>query len=523
MISLGHAIRKQPRLLIWVVCYHLNSQVSLDTIAGIVVDERSDLSQFIVLSKGPMQYISTRGGLEPLSFTEAVMMGLGVDGGLLLPEEIPAVDEETLAAWQSMPYPDLAYQVMSRFADDIPASTLQDLINRSYATFETAEVTPLLDFGDLSILELFHGPTLAFKDVALQFLGNLFEYLLDTRDSVMNILGATSGDTGSAAIYGVRGKERINIFILHPHQRVSQVQERQMTTVMDGNVFNIAIRGSFDDGQAIVKEIFNDVPFKNTYHLGAINSINWARVLAQVVYYVKAVLDLRRQGHSGPVDFSIPTGNFGDIFAGFIAKRLLPNDSIRHLVLATNSNDILSRFVNGGDYSLGRVVRTSSPSMDIQAASNFERYLYYLMNGRADKVRDLMLEFLAKGRLDLSAHLETIQGDFLSTAVSEEAALDTIHRFKKAHGYTLDPHTAVGIHAAYEHKTDGIPMVCLATAHPAKFGQTVERATGTAPVRPEILDGIEHRPSRCEIMEADAESIKQYLRTHARHLSERTI
>ena len=463
-----------------------------------------------------MQYISTRGGIDPLSFTEAVMMGLGVDGGLLLPCEIPKINSETLREWQTLPYPRLAFEVMSRFIDDIPASELQDLMNISYAAFSTEEVAPLVGFGDLHILELFHGPTFAFKDVALQFLGNLFEYLLSKNNSVMNILGATSGDTGSAAIYGVRGKSRINIFILHPQKRVSEVQEKQMTTVMDANVFNIAILGSFDDGQAIVKEVFNDIPFKNDYHLGAINSINWARVLAQVVYYVKAVLDLRRQGHTGTIDFSIPTGNFGDIFAGFIAKRLLPAGDIRHLVLATNSNDILSRLVNQGHYSLGQVVQTSSPSMDIQAASNFERYLYYLLDCDAAQTKALMIDFLNTGKLDLSGQLHSIQSDFVSTAVSEEATLDTIYRFKQVHDYTLDPHTAVGVHAAFEHRTEGIPMVCLATAHPAKFAKAVARATGAPPAQPAALEGIETLPTRCETMDANTEAIKQYVQQHAR-------
>lgn len=444
------------------------------------------------------------------------MMGLGVDGGLLLPCEIPGIDSETFAAWQSLSYPELAFQVMSRFIDDIPVPDLQNLIRQSYAGFDTDQVTPLIHFGNVHILELFHGPTLAFKDVALQFLGNLFEYLLDKNDAVMNILGATSGDTGSAAIYGVRGKARINIFILHPYKRVSEVQEKQMTTVLDANVFNLAIQGSFDDGQAIVKEIFNDIPFKEAYHLGAINSINWARVLAQVVYYVKAAAELCSQGYAGPIDYSIPTGNFGDIFAGYIAKRLLPGGTIRHLVLATNSNDILSRFVNQGDYSLSEVVQTSSPSMDIQAASNFERYLYYLMNGDALRTKTLMVDFLKTGQLDLRDQLDHIQQDFLSTTVSEEATLKTIRCFKQAHDYTLDPHTAVGVHAALEHRTEGVPMVCLATAHPAKFEKAVAKATGARPIRPKVLEDIENKAARCNIMAAETEAIKTYVKAHAR-------
>ena len=273
------------------------------------------------------------------------MMGLAEDGGLLLPRTIPRIDSDTLLSWQDKPYADLAVEIMSRFIDDIPASDLRQLISSSYAAFHHPDVTPLVHLGKVHILELFHGPTLAFKDVALQFLGNLFSYLLAKNNEQMNILGATSGDTGSAAIYGVRGKERINIFILHPYQRVSPVQEKQMTTVLDANVHNIAIRGSFDDGQAIVKKIFGKLDFKTAYRLGAINSINWARVLAQVVYYVWSCLHVLRHEKVSSLDFAVPTGNFGDIFAGYIAKRMLPEGIIRRQLLATNANDILARVV----------------------------------------------------------------------------------------------------------------------------------------------------------------------------------
>jgi threonine synthase len=357
--------------------------------------------------------------VSPIQFSQAVMMGLAEDGGLLLPRTIPRIGSETFNAWQKLSYSELAFEVMSRFVDDIPVSNLKDIINRSYQTFSSEEVTPLVHHGDLHILELFHGPTLAFKDVALQFLGNVFEYLLSKNESVINILGATSGDTGSAAIYGVRGKERINIFILHPYQRVSPVQEKQMTTVLDDNVFNIAIRGSFDDGQAVVKKIFNDLEFKNEHHLGAINSINWARVLAQVVYYVHSCLHVATHEKDTSVDFAIPTGNFGDIFAGYIAKKILPAGTIRQLVLATNDNDILTRFVNQGEYSLGDIKTTTSPSMDIQAASNFERYLYYLMDSDAARTRELMEEFAQTGKIDLSDSQDQIRRDFVATSVSE--------------------------------------------------------------------------------------------------------
>ncbi len=462
-----------------------------------------------------MQYLSTRGGIQPIPFTKAVMMGLAEDGGLLLPRTIPRIDGLTLNSWKNLSYAELAFEVMSRFIDDIPVSDLKALINRSYATFDHAEVAPLVHYGNLHILELFHGPTLAFKDIALQFLGNLFEYLLDRSGEVLNILGATSGDTGSAAIYCVRGKERIRIFILHPHKRVSPVQEKQMTSIMDGNVFNIAIHGSFDDGQAIVKKIFNDIEFKTRMSLGAINSINWARVLAQVVYYVYSCLHIAKHEKDGSLAFSVPTGNFGDIFAGYIAKRMLPEGSIHQLILATNTNDILARFVNRGDYSLGKVVQTSSPSMDIQAASNFERYLFYLMDKEPERVKELMAEFSRTGRIDLSAHLDQIRRDFTAAAVSEQEVSTTIADFYNQFDYVLDPHTAVGVKAAMLHQKAGIPMVCLATAHPAKFGEAVEKAIGRPPTFPESLAGILDRESRCELMEADSQKIRDFISKHA--------
>ncbi|MBU1233241.1 MAG: threonine synthase [Proteobacteria bacterium] len=464
-----------------------------------------------------MQYISTRGGIDPLPFTEAVMMGLANDGGLILPRTIPRIGSETYAGWKDLSYQELAFEIMSRFIDDIPESDLRDLINRSYATFDTEKVVPVVHQGSVHIIELFHGPTLAFKDVALQFLGNLFEYLLEKNDSVMNILGATSGDTGSAAIYGVRGKERINIFILHPHQRVSKVQEKQMTTVTDKNVFNIAIHGTFDDGQAIVKSIFNDLDFKEKQNLGAINSINWARVLAQVVYYVYSCLHINSHENDKTTDFSVPTGNFGDIFAGFIAKRMLPEGSIRKLLLATNANDILTRMVTNGDYSLSQVVPTSSPSMDIQSASNFERYLYYLLDKEPDQTRQAMTQLAETGKIDLSAFKDQIQRDFSASAASEEDVQATIGSFYREYGYIMDPHTAVGVHCALRYQEKGIPICCLATAHPAKFGETVEKAIGRPLELPASIVEILGKESRCELMEADRNQIQDFLKNHAVH------
>jgi threonine synthase len=461
-----------------------------------------------------MKYISTRGGIAPISFSEAVMMGLATDGGLLLPEEIEEVDRETLADWRELPYRQLAFEVISRFVDDIPPDDLKALIDRSYDSFSHPEITPLVKVGDIHILELFHGPTLAFKDVALQFLGNLFEYLLKKSGGKMNILGATSGDTGSAAIYGVRGKDNINIFILHPHQRVSRIQELQMTTVTDANVFNIALLGTFDDGQAIVKAIFNDIPFKEKYCLGAVNSINWARILAQVVYYLYAALRLRGGEGIGKVDFSVPTGNFGDIFAGYVARQMAP-ELIGRLVLATNENDLLTRFVNKGEYAVGKVTHTSSPSMDIQVASNFERYLYYLFGRDPKLTRAAMESFADSGRLEFDpAVRERVGAEFFARMVSESETAAMIRAYHER-GYLLDPHTAVGVMAAGVFAEPGHPMVCLATAHPAKFGDAVAGAIGVQPPLPAALAAMLDQESRCEVLEADLDAVKEYVAEHA--------
>jgi threonine synthase len=444
------------------------------------------------------------------------MMGLATDGGLLLPENLPTVDNDTVQRWDSCTFQELALEIFKIFITDISTDDLKELINRSYSTFTQPEITPLVKKGNVYILELFHGPTLAFKDIALQFLGNVFEYILKESGGMMNIVGATSGDTGSAAIYGVRGKERINIFILHPHKRVSPIQELQMTTVVDPNVFNLAVQGTFDDCQAIVKEIFNDIPFKTSHHLGAVNSINWARILAQVVYYVYAWLKINKDTENTGVDFSVPTGNFGDIFAGYIAKQLLPEGAIRKLILATNENNLLTRFINHGDYSVSRVVSTSSPSMDIQVASNFERYLYCLYDKNPAMVtRDFEL-FSKSGSLQFDQELQQkVRLDFISKSVNEEETIATIKEFYRANNYLLDPHTAVGVNAAEACRTPEIPVVCLATAHPAKFGDAVKRAIGQDPELPEPLKGLDQMERRCEVLDAKPKGIRQYIDDHA--------
>jgi len=462
-----------------------------------------------------MEYISTRGGIQPIPFSQAVMMGLATDGGLLLPLEIPRVSEETLEAWEELPYPRLALEVMYLFVGDIPREEFRDLVERAYAAFDHPRVVPLVEAGGVHIMELFHGPTLAFKDIALQFLGNLFEYLLARAGARMNVLGATSGDTGSAAIYGVKGRKNMAVFILHPHGRVSPVQELQMTTVADPHVHNLAIQGTFDDCQAIVKEIFGDLEFKKRHSLGAVNSINWARVLAQVVYYIWGYLRLREAGYER-VTYTVPTGNFGNIFAGFVAKRMLPEGAIERLVLATNENDILYRFISRGDYSLGQVVPTISPSMDIQVASNFERYLYYLWDEDPVRVREGMEGFKKTGRLNFTREeLERVRRDFASVAVNQDETLKTIGSFYKGTGYILDPHTAVGVTAGLAMKKEGVPMICLATAHPAKFPEAVKKAIGKDPPKPPRIAELEGKERRFQVLPAEVVAVKGYIETHA--------
>lgn len=442
------------------------------------------------------------------------MMGLADDGGLLIPEQIPVLDTAELAELKDLTYADLAYSVISRYATDIPAEDLKDLIDRSYSTFESDEVTPVNKQDGVYILELFHGPTLAFKDVALQFLGNLFEYFLVKSGKHMNIIGATSGDTGSAAIYGVRGKKNINIFILHPEGRVSPIQELQMTTVTDDNVFNLAVDGTFDDAQSIVKDIFGDLDYKEKHALGAVNSINWARVLAQVVYYFYAWSQVQKDTGAEQFEVSVPTGNFGDIFAGYIAKSMgLP---IKRLILATNSNNILSRFINDGDYSTAQVHHSLSPSMDIQVASNFERYLYFLLDRDADKVAEVMAQFNTEKKMTFSAEqIARVHEEFAAAAISDDETIDTIRSFHQQTGYTLDPHTAVGVAVGQKVRSGDCPLVCLATAHPAKFGDAVKTAIGSDPVIPPAFADLTTRDKKVEQIKADVDLIKDYVSSKA--------
>jgi len=454
-----------------------------------------------------MRYVSTRGQTDPMPFQDAVLTGLAPDGGLLIPETIPDVSAH-LDDWRDLSFPELALEIVSRFCDDIPREDLAAIIDRSYATFDHADVTPAVAVDDLHVLELFHGPTLAFKDVALQLLGNLFEYILSRRGETLNILGATSGDTGSAAIAGVRGHAGINIFIMFPRGRTSRVQELQMTTVPDGNVHTLSVSGSFDDCQAIMKSTFRDLPFKAAHHLGAVNSVNWARVLAQIVYFFHAGLRVGTPG--APVSFSVPTGNFGDIFAGWLAARMgLPVD---RLMLATNENDILSTFFNTGVYRRGDVHFTVSPSMDIQVASNFERFLYYRLDEDAEALRAAMETFSDAGelRIDDGRAMDEL---IVAQASNTEETFATIREFWSEHEYLLDPHTAVGVAVGRALRTDA-PLVCLATAHPAKFPESVEKAVGEDIARHPRVEALKGLPTRSVEVEADEDAIKALIARH---------
>ncbi len=454
-----------------------------------------------------MKYVSTRGKAAAKTFTQTVIEGLARDGGLLVPERIPVLSEK-LEKLKTLSYKDLALEIFLPFVDgEVSKDTLAHIIELSYSSFSAPEVTPLRFADSVVVLELFHGPTLAFKDVALQFLGNLFENILKNEQISINIVGATSGDTGSAAIHGVRGKENIKIFMLHPQGKVSPIQERQMTTVLDENVFNIAVEGTFDDTQRIVKEVFNDLAFKDKYNLGAVNSINWARVMAQIVYYFYAAFRFKERYRDLPVVFSVPTGNFGDIYAGYIAKRMgLP---IEKLILATNENDILFRVLNSGLYKIGVVQPTLSPSMDIQISSNFERFLFEIVEREGEMVCRKMDDLASKGGFSLSLdQLAIAQKDFTAIRVDTSQMLDTIKKYRKS-GITLDPHTAIGVAAS--EKTKYSKVICLATAHPAKFGDAIVRATGETPDIPESLAGIEEKKTKCLSSKQDYREIKRII------------
>jgi len=465
-----------------------------------------------------MKYISTRGGVEPIEFQDAVMMGLADDGGLLIPERIPDVTGH-LDAWGDLRYGDLAFEVVRLFATDIPTDDLRGLVTRAYGEAFVPEVAPVVSAGETFVLELWHGPTMSFKDVALQLLGNLFEYILSHRGGRLNILAATSGDTGSAAICGVRGRRGIHIFVMHPAGRVSPIQERQMTSVLDDNVHNIAIDGSFDDCQRIMKTLAGDLDFKQAYSLGAVNSVNWARVLAQTVYYFHAASAVRRRTGADKVRVCVPTGNFGNILAGWYAVQM--GAPISQLVLATNENDILARFFNSGVYSLGDVHQTLAPAMDIQVASNFERYLYYRIGSDADRLRSLMEQFARTGSLEVDTDAGGAVDPMIEAGVATRAdIIEAIRRCCNLENYLIDPHTACGYSVVGSMVPVGAgggggdasePTLCVATAHPAKFPEAIAEATGEDLAHHPDIDALADLPTRCETIGNDVEAVRDFI------------
>ncbi|RQW23919.1 threonine synthase [Rhodobacteraceae bacterium CH30] len=463
-----------------------------------------------------MKYISTRGQMAPLEFSDTILMGLAPDGGLALPQSYPQIDRATLDAWRGLSYADLAFEILSLFATDIPPADLKTMLDRTYTreVFGTEAITPVKTLHDgLKILELSNGPTLAFKDMAMQFLGQLFEYVLAKRGETLNILGATSGDTGSAAEYALRGKAGVNVFMLSPKGKMSAFQRAQMFSLTDANIHNIAIDGMFDDCQDIVKAVQNDHAFKAAYKIGTVNSINWARVVAQVVYYFAGYFNATGSNDE-QVSFCVPSGNFGNVCAGHIARQMgLP---VARLIVATNENDVLDEFFKTGVYrprSTEQTFVTSSPSMDISKASNFERFVFDLVGRDGAEVARLWSEVDAGRGFDLSARLDAVRSEFgfVSGASNHADRLATIRQVDGEDGVVLDTHTADGVKVARELRLTGETVVCLETALPAKFAETIREALNREPPRPAGFEGIEDLPQRVVEFGADAAAVKSYV------------
>jgi threonine synthase len=474
-----------------------------------------------------MKYISTRGQSPALHFCDILLGGLAPDGGLYMPEQYPQFSDADLNAMRAMNYRNLAYAILSRLIDDIPAEDLRDIINRTYRAEVYAytregqnpeDITPTLKLEDnLYLLSLSNGPTLAFKDMAMQLLGNLFEYVLAKRGETTNILGATSGDTGSAAEYAMRGKKGVRVFMLSPHQRMSRFQSAQMFSLQDENIFNIAVRGVFDEAQDIVKAVSNDHAFKAQYKIGAVNSINWGRVAAQIVYYFKGYFAVT-SNNSQKVSFAVPSGNFGNVCAGHVARMMgLPIDQ---LVVATNENDVLDEFFRTGVYrprGSDNTYHTSSPSMDISKASNFERFVFDLVGRDSAQVRALWSKVDQGGSFDLKGTglFEKVSDyGFISGSSNHQNRMQIIRQVQQQYGVVIDTHTADGIKVALQHRSPHVPMLVLETALPAKFEDAISEALGQLPERPAPLKGLEQLPQRFEVMDADVDAIKAFIVAH---------
>ena len=467
-----------------------------------------------------MRYISTRGDMPPKAFSEVLLSGLASDGGLVMPEVYPKISPVELETWRGLSYSDLAFEILSSFTDDIPAANLRSVIERTYTPkiFHSKEIVPLktLEPG-LHILSLSNGPTLAFKDIAMQLLGNLFECVLARTGEELNILGATSGDTGSSAEYAMRGKDRIRVFMLSPQGKMTRFQTAQMFSLQELNIFNIAIRGVFDDCQDIVKTVSNDSLFKKKYHIGTVNSINWARIASQIVYYFKSYF-AATHSNTQQVSFSVPSGNFGNICAGHVAFMMgLP---IRRLILATNENDVLNEFFLTGCYrprTTAETQHTSSPSMDISKASNFERFIFDLTGRDAAKVRELWQAVDSGRAFDIAGTplWEKIRRSHITSGTSNhEARMSTIRKIYEKYGVLVDTHTADGLKVGLEYREKDVPLICLETALPAKFSESIVEAIGHEPNRPAGYENLENLPQRYVVMNADVVAIKTFIAEH---------
>ena len=454
-----------------------------------------------------MNYVSTRNNKNELNFKDVFIKGLADDGGLFVPKSIKLLNSEDLDKLKNLSYNDLACEILNPFCSDfINKEDLKNIITKSYSSFREKEVVKISNLGSLKLLELYHGPTLAFKDIAMQFIGNLYDYYLSKNNDFLNVVVATSGDTGAAAIDAIKGKNNMNIFVLHPNNKISKVQRKLMTTGNDKNVFNIAIDGNFDDCQNLVKAMFSDLEFSKSIKMTGVNSINWARIIAQAVYYFYTYFKLTS---SKPLSFSVPTGNFGDVFAGYLAKKMgLPIDK---LIVATNQNDILHRAISKGEYISKKVEQTISPSMDIQLASNFERLIYYINNSNSEITAKIMKKIKENVYQIEKINLESIQKDFVSESCDEKETLDIIKKYYEKNNVILDPHTAVGVGVA--NKLSLNDCVVLSTAHPCKFPDATENAIKKHENLPKELEHVLNKDENFEVLKNDIEVVKNFVRS----------
>ena len=455
-----------------------------------------------------MKYISTRDNSKEYSFEQVFIKGLADDGGLFIPKEVKKYSAEQINALSNLSYQNLAKEIIYPFIGDfMTANELSDIVDKSYSVFRKDNVVDLIKLGDTKVLELFHGPTLAFKDIAMQLLGNFYEHYLKKNNKNINVVVATSGDTGAAAIDAIKGKKNMNIFVLHPHEKVSLVQRKLMSTVKEKNVFNIAIEGNFDDCQNLVKSMFADKEFSNSINMSGVNSINWARIIAQAVYYFYTYFQTQDKR---PINFSVPTGNFGDVYAGYLSKKMgLP---INKFIVATNKNDILHRAISNGNYEAESVSETNSPSMDIQIASNFERLIYDLNDCDDNETSTIMHGIKRKGKYIISKDkMEKINKDFLSASMNEEEILDTIKEVHIKYNIILDPHSAIGFGSLNKVNLEGNNIV-LATAHPCKFPEAIEKSIGIKPALPDELKYVMDEKENYDIISNNLSKTQQYIK-----------